>query len=137
MMIEPFQSSGFTGDYPLIIYISLKVFIKSLNKPTTDALSITYWVSKKLLCVLVCDGTIFGTTDQWLVGQILDAKSNVCPTPVQSPSNVRPKKGRVEGLSKHCPGTVRALSNLCQVPKHLDRDWTGKSRDCREPVHRS
>ena len=78
-----------------------------------------------------------GTTDQWLVGQILDAKSNVCPTPVQSPSNVRPKKGRVEGLSKHCPGTVRALSNLCQVPKHLDRDWTGKSRDCREPVHRS
>ena len=78
---------------------------------------------------------VCGTTDQWLVGQILDAKSNVCPTTVQSTSKDCPKTGHVEGLSSHRPSTVQALSNLCQVPKHLDRDWTGKSRDCRELVH--
>ena len=69
----------------------------------------------------------FGTSRLWLVGQILDGKSNVCPTPVQSPSKDCPKTGHVEGLSSHRPSTVQALSNLCQVPKHLDRDWTGKS----------
>ena len=76
-----------------------------------------------------------GTTELWLVGQILDRKSNVCPIPVQSPSKDCPKTGRLEGLSSHRPSTVQALSNLCQVLKHLDKDWTGKSRDCREFVH--
>ena len=33
-----------------------------------------------------------GTSDQWLVGQGLDAKSNLCPSPVKSPSNACPKK---------------------------------------------
>ena len=70
-----------------------------------------------------------------MVGQRLDAKSNLCPSPVQSPSNVRPKKGRVEDLSRHCPGTVLAPSNLCPVLKLLDTHWTGKSRDCPKPVH--
>ena len=37
-----------------------------------------------------------GTSVQWLVGQRLDAKSNLCPTPVQSPSNDCPKTGHVE-----------------------------------------
>ena len=86
---------------------------------------------------LIDNSPVSGTTCRWLVGQRLDAKSNVCPTTVQSTSIDCPKTGHVESLSRHSPDTVRALSNLCQVPKHLDRDWTGKSRDCREPVHRS
>ena len=54
------------------------------------------------------------TSDQWLVGQRLDAKSNLRPSPVQFMSNACPKKGLVVGLSRPGPSTVQALSNVCQ-----------------------
>ena len=75
-----------------------------------------------------------GTTCQWLVGQGLDRKSNLCPSLVQSLSKVRPKNPHVEGRSGHCPSLVKAMSKLGQVKRHLDTVWTGKSRDCQKSV---
>ena len=59
---------------------------------------------------------LIGTSDQWLVGQGRDAKSNLCPSPVKSLSNACPKKGLVEVLSRPGLRTVQDVSNLCQVP---------------------
>ena len=62
-----------------------------------------------------------GTSQLWLVGQILDGKSNVCPTLVQSPSKYCPKTGHVEGLSSHRPSTVQLH---CQTSVKFQNTWT-------------
>ena len=74
-------------------------------------------------------GQNLGTTVLRLVGQILDAKSNVCPNHVQIQSRHCPTTGHVKGLSRQCPNNVGAMSNLCQVEEYFDRVWTEESRD--------
>ena len=55
---------------------------------------------------------LFGTCYQWLVGQRLDVKSNVCPISVKILSNVCPIGCKVRGLSRPCQSPVKPLSTL-------------------------
>ena len=72
------------------------------------------------LSVRKFSSTLLGTGYRWVVGQRLDAKSNLRPMSVQTLSNVCPISGKVHSLSNQ----VQGLSKVCRNPVQVRGSWT-------------